>query len=177
MFWRVGLARVMTRFLDGVGQSTSGLRAKRLLASLDEEPGIFDWRVLKDAVAEIQDVARAAEGCDGFLRDAANLFGRAEEDGGVDVALDGDAWAELCTESAKVDAPVDAEDIGAGAGNCREQVMRGLRVVDDGSGAAEAGDDFLCGGECECFVVAQREFAAPGVEELDGGGAGGDLSF
>ena len=41
----------------------------------------------------------------------------------------------------------------------------------------EAGDDFLHGGESEGFVVAEGEFAAPGVEELDGGGACCDLRF
>ena len=58
--------------------------------------------------------------------------------------------------------------------------MRGFRVINDGSlrgCGRERGDDFLYGGESEVFVVAEGEFAAPGVEELDGGGAGGDLSF
>ena len=50
----------------------------------------LDGRVLENAVAEIQDVACAAERCDGFLRGAANCFGRAEEDGWVDIALHGD---------------------------------------------------------------------------------------
>ena len=41
----------------------------------------------------------------------------------------------------------------------------------------QAGDDFLHGRQCEIFVVVEGEFAAPGVEELDGGGACGDLGF
>ena len=66
---------------------------QRLLTGLDEELGVFDWGVLEDAVAEIQNVAYAAKGGDRFLSGAANFFGRAEEDGGVYVALEGDVWA------------------------------------------------------------------------------------
>ena len=54
-------------------------------------------------------------------------------------------------------------------------MVGGFGVIDDWSRTAEAGDNFLRGGQCEFFVVAQREFAAPGVEELNGGGSGGDL--
>src|SRR5271156_4383914 len=58
--------------------------------------------------------------------------------------------------------------------------MRGFRVINDGSlrgCGCEAGNDFLRGGESEVFVVTEGEFAAPGVEKLDGGGACGDLGF
>ena len=59
-------------------------------------------------------------------------------------------------------------------------MMRGFRVINDGSLGGcgrEGGNDLLRGGEGEIFVVAQGEFAAPRVEELDGGGSGGDLRF
>src|SRR5271163_3199897 len=58
--------------------------------------------------------------------------------------------------------------------------MRGFRVINDvglwGCGR-KSGNDFLRGGEREVFVVAEGEFAAPSVEELDGVGACGDLGF
>ena len=111
---------------------------QRLLAGFDEELGVFDWGVLEDAVAEIQDVACAAEGCHGFLRGAANFFGRAEEDGWVDVALHGDARAEILAECAHIDAPVDAQDVCAGTGYSWQQVMRGFRVINDGSRGAQS---------------------------------------
>ena len=67
-------------------------------------------------MAEIQNAAYAAKGGHRFLGGAANFFGWGEEDGGVDISLEGNARAELLAEGAYVDTPVDAEDVGAGAG-------------------------------------------------------------
>ena len=117
---------------------------------------------------------------DGFLRGAANFFGRGEEDSGVHVALDGDVGAELLAEGAHVDAPVDAEDVGTGAGDSGEKVVGGFGVIDDGSlWVADARAEIISctAGRAKLFVIAEGEFAAPGVEELDGGGACGDLGF
>jgi hypothetical protein len=79
-----------------------------LLAGFDKQLGIFDWSVLQDSVAKVQDVAYSAKRCHGFLGYAANLIRRAEKNGGVDVSLYRDAWAELFAEGAHVHAPVNA---------------------------------------------------------------------
>lgn len=105
---------------------------KSLLAGFDEELRVGDGCLLKNAVAEIEDVACAAESGDGVLRCAANLFGRAKKDGGIDVALKGDARAERFAEGAQVDAPIDAEDLGAGTGDSWEKMMGGFGVVNNG---------------------------------------------
>jgi hypothetical protein len=67
--------------------------SQRLLAGFDKELGVFYWGVLKDAVAQVEDMAGARQGGDGVLGGAADLVGWGEEDGGVDVALDGDLGA------------------------------------------------------------------------------------
>src|SRR6267143_102042 len=52
-----------------------------------------------------------------------------------------------------------------------------LRVVNDRHGVAKTGNEFLNGGEREAVVVVKVKLAAPGIEQLDGGGAGSDLGF
>jgi len=52
-----------------------------------------------------------------------------------------------------------------------------LRVVNDRHGVAKTGNEFLDGGKREAVVIVKIKLPAPGIEQLDGGGAGGDLGF
>jgi len=164
---------------DGHGMPCpfSGFVWQSLLAGLDEELGVFHGRLRQDAMAEVEDVAGTGEGGDDFLGGAANFGWRAEEDRGIEVALQGDVRAELCAERAKINAPIDAEDVGAGTRNGGKEMVRSFGVVNDGSSSSDSGDDFLRGGQREGFVIGEGELAAPGVEELHCGGARSDLRF
>lgn len=148
-----------------------------MLASADKELSIFDGCMLQDSVTKIQDVAATIERCDDVQRGLANFLLRAEENGGIEIALDGDAGTGQRAEFGKGNAPIDAEDVGAGLDDGGKLVVRGLGVINDGDGVAEAGNDFLDGGQNEFGVVAEIEFATPGVEELDRGDSGGNLAF
>src|SRR5262249_38738204 len=50
-------------------------------------------------------------------------------------------------------------------------------VIDCRHGIAQTGNDLLNSREAEPLVVVQAEVAAPGIEQLDGGSASGDLGF
>src|SRR5208337_790582 len=52
-----------------------------------------------------------------------------------------------------------------------------LGVVDDGRAGAQRGNDLTHYREDEVSVIVQVQFAGPGVKELNGGGASGDLSL
>jgi len=161
----VGLAGARpTRFSLHAFPSGMGFLQQNLLAGFDKELGIFYRRMLQNTVAEVKDVAGAAECRGGFQSYAANFFGRGEKDGGVDVSLQGDVGAELRAKVAHVNAPIDTQNVCAGTGNGGEKMMRSLGVIDDRRGSREGRDDFLEGWESEVFVVAEGEFAAPGVE-------------
>src|SRR5579859_6120853 len=103
-----------------------GFLQQRLPASFDKELGIFDGSVLQNSVAEIQNVAGPAKRGHGFLRGTANFVRRAVEHSGVDISLQGDAWSELFAQSVHVHAPIDAQNICAGAGHGRQKMVRGL---------------------------------------------------
>jgi hypothetical protein len=87
--------------------------------------------LLQNAMTEIEDVAGASESGDDFLGGTPNFGLWAEENGGVEVALKGEARAELSAEGTEIDAPVDAQDAGAGASDGGKEMMRGFGVVDD----------------------------------------------
>ena len=154
-----------------------GCLQQGLLAGFDEQLGVFDWGVLQNAMAEIQDVTCSAKSLHSFSGCAANLLRRTAKHGGVDVPLQGDVWSELFAKRVHIHAPIDAQDIRAGAGDGGQKVMRRFGVINHGSSTAQAGNNLLRGGESKIFVVAEGELAAPGVKELNGGGSGGDLSL
>src|SRR5580765_7462931 len=52
-----------------------------------------------------------------------------------------------------------------------------FRVVNDRHGVTKAGNEFLDHGKREAIVVVKVKLAAPGIEQLDGDGAGSDLGF
>ena len=142
-----------------------------LLGGGNEELSVLDRGLGKDTMAEVEDVAGLAEGGDEFGGGLADLRWRAEEDGRIEVALQGNARAELAAESGEIDTPVDAEDVGARAGDGGEKVVGGFGVVDDRGlrcGRVQGLDDLLGGGKGELGVFGERKFATPSVEELDG---------
>lgn len=102
---------------------------------------------------------------------------RAEKNCWIEIALNGDARTGKRAKFAERNAPIDAKDIGAGFDDGREEMVRGLCVINHGDGVAEARDDLLNGGQNEFGVVVEIEFTAPGVEELDGSDTSGDLAF
>ena len=106
------------------------------LASVDKKLRVFHGRLLQDAVAQIYDVSAAEEFGDQAEGCVANLFGRGEENGWVEVTLDGDAGTSEGAEFVEWDAPVDTENVGADFDDGREKVVRGFGVIDDWDGVA-----------------------------------------
>src|ERR1700680_1917781 len=89
-------------------RSGFGFLQQHLLAGFDKELSIFDWSVLENAMAKIQDVADSSKRRHGFLGYAANFFRRSEKHRGIDIPLQGDAWAEFLAKCVHIHAPVDA---------------------------------------------------------------------
>lgn len=85
-----------------------------LLAGRDEKLGILHGCVLQNSMAEIEDVADAVEFGNDIASGLANFFGRGKENSRIKVALDGDARAGEAAEFAEGNAPIDAENVGAG---------------------------------------------------------------
>src|SRR6266404_4505234 len=147
------------------------------LTCFDEELSVFDRRVLQNAVAEVEDMPVATEGINRGQGHIANFLGRGKQNSWIDVALQGDFWADGLSNLGQVDAPIDTQNICSGARGGGEQMLGGFGVINHGDRTAEAGDDFLDRREGELFVVVQIQFAAPGIEQLNGGGSGGNLRF
>src|SRR5229473_93956 len=157
--------------------SGPGIKHHSALARVDKQLGIFNGRLLQDSVAQIEDVASSPERADGGERHVANFLRRAEQYGRVDVSLQYDSWAEHLSNLSQVNAPVDTEDSCARTRHGREQMLRGPGVVDDRNGATNRQDDLLHSGKREIFVVLRVQLAAPGIEQLDGRRARGDLGL
>ena len=101
---------------------------------------------------------------------------RGEEGDGVEVALDGRVWPTALPAFVEGDAPVEADDVGAGFAHGGEQRGGVDAEVDDGDAEGlDAADEFGGGGEAVLAVVRDAERAGPGVEDLDDVGAGFDL--
>ena len=150
---------------------------RSLLAGGNEKLRVFHGRVLQNAVAEIQNVAVAAELGDDIQGGFANLFRRAEQNGGIKIALHRDAWSGEGAEFAKRYAPIHAENVGSRFHDGGKQVVRGLGVINDRDGVAQAGYYLLNRRKNEFGVILQIKFAAPGVENLNSGYAGRNLAF
>ena len=74
------------------------------------------------------------------------------------------------------DAPVEADDVGAGLAEGGQERGGVDAEVDDGDAEGlDAADELGGGGERVGAVVGDGERAGPGVEDLDDVGAGGDL--
>ena len=110
-------------------------------------------------------------------RTAASTTGQsAPQQRRVEVALDDGARPQPAGRLVERDAPVDADDVGAGRAHRPRAVrrcptpkwMRGTR-------AGERFEHRPAVRQHELGVVGERQRAGPGVEELDRGRAGGDL--
>src|ERR1700676_4855463 len=88
----------------------------RLLAGFDKKPRVFYWRLFKDTVTEIKDVAHPVQGRKGGLRSFADFAGGSEQNGGIDIALQSDFGVESFSQGGEIDAPIDAQYRGSGAG-------------------------------------------------------------
>src|SRR5215475_4408201 len=63
----------------------------KLVNHLDQRPGVLDWRLRKDAVAQVEDVTRAAAGAlEDVLYPLADIGGLGQEHDRVEIALHGD---------------------------------------------------------------------------------------
>ena len=116
--------------------------------------------------------ARARTSLDAGLEDVEG----GEEGDGVEIALDGGAVADGAPAFVEGDAPVEAEDVGAGFGHGGEHGGGVDAEVDDGDAEGlDALDELGGGGEAVLAIVGDGEGAGPGVEDLDAVGAGFDL--
>mmetsp|Transcript_22130 Transcript_22130/g.69244 ORF Transcript_22130/g.69244 Transcript_22130/m.69244 type:complete len:206 (-) Transcript_22130:694-1311(-) len=154
------------------------------LGGVDEGGDVGLGGLLQDAVAEVEDVsvARAAGVVDAGLDGLLDGVGVGEEEGGVDVPLDGDGRAEGGPRGAEVDRPVDGErgegvvgdhvalKVEVGAAAIGEEDEGDVRVgAPDGTGGAHGV------GLGEGLEVGRGEVVGPGLEELDELGAVVDL--
>src|SRR5712692_2812056 len=146
-----------------------------LLGGFNKEFGIFDRRIRQYAMAEIENVAASPESANGAERHLANFLRRCQQNGWIDVSLQGDFRTKELANLSQLYAPVDAEDICPGSRHRREEMLRGLGVVNERNTSAHSGNDFLDGWKREIPVVLQIQLAAPGVEQLDSGSPRGDL--
>ena len=94
----------------------------------------------------------------------------------LEIALHGTVGADGAPAFVERDAPVEADDVGAGFAEGGEERGGVDAEVDDGDAEGlDAADEFGGGAEAVVAVVLHGERAGPGVEDLDDVGAGGDL--
>src|SRR4029079_1091178 len=114
---------------------------------LDERRDVLRGRVLRYAMAEVEDVARAgAEGLEDAQRLALDRLGRREERHRIHVSLQGDFRAHAPTRFPDIRLPVDAQRIGSPAPHRLEPRPAALREQYAGDGfsvprAREAPED------------------------------------
>jgi len=127
-----------------------------------------------DAMAQVEDVAGTVRGQLEDFGDAGFEDGfRGEQGDGVEIALNGAAWAGGADAFIEGDAPVEAEDVCSGFAEGGEQACGIYAEVDDGDAEGlDALDEFCGGGEAVPAVIRDGECACPGVEDLDDVGAG-----
>ena len=127
-------------------------------------------------MAEIQDMPAA-----GCLRNCGtggaggDVFAR-EENARIDISLKRDAMAYDAAGFIERDAPVHAENIGAGFRERTEEMRCAFGIEDHWRAAfADFFDHALRGRKRNGIVLILAQFAGPCVEELDRGRAGFDL--
>src|SRR5262249_24683507 len=108
-------------------------RRRQLVHDVDEGLDVFEWSLLVDAVAEIEDVARAARGAlENGRGGAADLRRAREQHSGVEIALHGHVEAEPLPGRTQVDAPIETDDVAPGFLHHRQERGRAHAEVDDG---------------------------------------------
>src|SRR5260370_27666342 len=93
----------------------AGILQQRALARLYKELSVLDRSVLQNAMAKVEDMAVAGQRADSGQGHIANFVGRGKQDGRVDIALQGDSWAECLANLSQVNSPINAEHIGSTA--------------------------------------------------------------
>src|SRR5438128_10461377 len=99
----------------------------------------------KHAVTEVEDVTRpTARPAEHVERRGLDALPRAEQDGGVEIALDAALGADLVPAAVELDPPVEADHVAAGGSHLREQRSRpgaevDRRTVDRGQDARRGG--------------------------------------
>ena len=133
----------------------------------------------QDAVAQVEDVAGLAAG--GPQHPAGLRRGHlpgAQAQGGIEVALHGEARPHPAPGLVEGHPPVDPDDGAAGRGH-RGQQLAGAHAEEDGGhagmGVGQLGEEPAGGRQHQLAVVVRRQDAGPAVEDLDGGGPGVQL--
>src|SRR2546427_2569850 len=135
-------------------------------------------RLRQDPVAQVENVRRVPRHA---LKERAclrpNFRGRSKEDRGLEVALEADSSPEALARLAKRNAPIHAQDARATLGEVREEVRAAIHVK---KGWSPFLDGLLKGfflvGKGKGAEIFRAQELSPGIEELDRGGAGPDLS-
>src|SRR6266508_2968579 len=137
-----------------------------LVDELHELPEHGRFGVGQDAVAEVEDVPVAACDCfeDPERRGLSPLPG-AEQEGGIEIPLDGAVRADDLPAALDRDPPVEADDVAADGGHVAEEMERAGAEVDRGHVHARQHSLGVRGDELA--VVVRGESTDPGVEELD----------
>src|ERR1700676_5099976 len=180
MRWRLGVASVTSWSSAGISSRSRPIcivcRTNcRLLTCFDKTSRVFHWRLFKDTVTEIKDVAHSVQCQKGALRSFADFAGGPKQNSRIDVALQRDFGAKSFSQRGEIGAPIDAQHTSSGAGYSRHQMIGSLSVVNDRNFASDPGDHLLNGREREIFVVVQVELSAPSIKQLYGAGPRVDL--
>src|SRR6185437_4172615 len=129
----------------------------------------------QDAVAEVEDMAGAAGGLVENRADApANLGEAGEQRDRIEVALHADAVAEAGPRLAKVDAPVQSDDVAAGLAHQLQQVAGHGAEMNYRHTRAQRRNDGRGMRQDVAAIIVGSEDADPTVEELHEVGAGRD---
>src|SRR5260370_25736951 len=110
--------------LTNIQNPTSNIRLSRseLAHHLDHGFHILHRGLRQDTVSEVEDVAGARAGALQQIGDVQLELGQwREEDGGIEVALDRRAVADVHPGLVDVDSPVDAEHVAAGGMQLAEE--------------------------------------------------------
>src|SRR5919198_1797121 len=120
--------------------SSGGNDGSSLVDELHQAAKVVRMRVRQYAVAQVEDVARAASGAaKDVLRGRLHALPWAEEDRRVEVALDAPVLADLRPAAVERDAPVEADHVAARVAH-RSQQVRGARAEVDRGRAHRAQD-------------------------------------
>ena len=128
-------------------------------------------------MAEVEDVAGVAlhlgEETGHFLFDGS---GGAEEDGGVEVALEGKGSGVFLADGGEISVPVKAD---GGRVECSKVgcVVRGAAAKEDGGPGVDGVENFLKVGGAKGGEVVRGELSSPGVKKLNSVDTRSNLDF
>src|ERR1700688_28492 len=107
MRWRLGVASVTSWSSARICSRSRPIRIVcrtncRPLTRFDKKSRVFHWRLFKDTVTEIKDVAHPVQCRKGALRSFANFAARPEQDSRIDIALQRNLGAESFSQRGKI---------------------------------------------------------------------------